>query len=422
MAGLTEDDLAEVAESLASGDRKQAGFQLIGVLATAATGHPIIGGIAAGAMQALASAIGNSAEKRMIGAGKEWDNEQERVRKLRELLLTLLQPILEEHLEKLSEQARSNRLDALRSIRESVVEEAAADRLALEGHARTLTDALDRIEEALVGSRLREFVLEIRADGSLPRGVLAEAMDSIAAATPTRLRFSYDPAVRALSKSIDHSYAVTGDEGVAQSLRLFEDELQDLSLKLPAAVAWLGGFDDEGGLGRDGVIGACGRFAQLVLSDQILRLACCQLPPGLPMFEAYIRVPRESEGLDRLADLVCLHDGKKADRIVGYRTAQRAFIRPIWAPDNLGYEWLYLVSPTDDGQHLRQTTHRFLVNYAYPQYMWRERDFAKRGRPSLDPKFPASGAEDRHGKILTLSGEEQQRRMQARAASNRSPE
>jgi formylglycine-generating enzyme required for sulfatase activity len=115
---LGEKDFSSAAEKLAKKDRKGAVAAVAGVLTTFATGHPVLGGLAAGAVQTVAEALTDKATKRFLEAGREWDEEAQRA----------LQRLLLKEVRALATARAENDRDTLRILLEYVADKEGQER------------------------------------------------------------------------------------------------------------------------------------------------------------------------------------------------------------------------------------------------------------------------------------------------------
>ena len=92
---LTEKDFTGVAEKALAGDREGAVDAAVTVLATAATGSPLVGVVAGKGARALVGAAVGGATRRLQDADKAYDNEQARNREFQSLVYDALKPAFE---------------------------------------------------------------------------------------------------------------------------------------------------------------------------------------------------------------------------------------------------------------------------------------------------------------------------------------
>jgi hypothetical protein len=119
-----------------------------------------------------------------------------------------------------------------------------------------------------------------------------------------------------------------------------------------------------------------------------MSVACYQLADtGLPAFDRFVEMRREF-ACDHPIDLVALQDGCAPNDLVEYDVRSG---RRICAPAKLGGEWLYLTSPSDEGDNLTQTLQTFFVWYVAPQTIFWNQSEILTGRlriPDIERHFP----------------------------------
>lgn len=149
---LTEKDFTGVAEKALAGDRAGAVDAAVTVLATAATGSPLVGVVAGKGARALATAVVDRATERFLEAGREIDEQRARVAELQLCMLDVLGP----RFEALQDREDERFLQLVRYLDRNVA--SAEGQAALhEDHERQHDDHAELLAE------LRELREELRA-------------------------------------------------------------------------------------------------------------------------------------------------------------------------------------------------------------------------------------------------------------------